>query len=298
MGKNWEGKGRDRDRYEDRGRDRPFFKKGPTKRELILEEMKQKMKAAYLQRDALLIYVEGMIEDLEKVTNLIFERENEWYSLYFPELKILDRTKYCKLVLAIDKEDPKGTEERVRELAGDKANDVLRQLSTSTGIEMLGKDLERIREGAQKIIELSKYKEDLERYEEGVAKEVCPNLAEVGGPKIAAKLIAHVGGLQKLAKLPASTIQVLGAEKALFKHMKKHTKPPKHGLIFQHNAVHSAPKSVRGKIARAIATKLAMAVKVDAYSKRFIGKEMKEKLDAKIKDILAKESAKSHAPAQ
>jgi nucleolar protein 56 len=282
---NWENRG-----FEGREGERRPFKKGPTKRERILEEMKQKMKAAYLSRDAILVYIDGMIEDLEKATNLLFERLNEWYSIYFPELKVPDRTKYCKLVIAIDKEDMNGTRERVKELMGDKADEILKQLETSTGIDLLGKDIEKIKETAQKIMDLSRLKEDIEKYEEGVAKEVCPNMTEVGGAKIAAKLIAHVGGLHKLAKLPASTIQVLGAEKALFKHMKKHTKPPKHGLIFQHTAVHSAPRSVRGKIARAVATKISLAVKVDSYGKRFIGKEMKEALDKKIKGILEKEA--------
>jgi nucleolar protein 56 len=290
MGKNWEK--RRSDNYSDRDRERGPFKKGPTKRERILEEMKQKMKAAYLSRDAILVYIDGMIEDLEKASNLLFERLNEWYSIYFPELRISDRTKYCKLVIAIDKEDMAGTKARVETLMGDKSEELLKQLETSTGIDLLGKDVERIKETAQKIMDLSRLKEDIEKYEEGVTKEVCPNMAEVGGSKIAAKLIAHVGGLQKLAKLPASTIQVLGAEKALFKHMKKHTKPPKHGLIFQHTAVHSAPRAVRGKIARAVATKLSIAAKIDMYGKRFIGKELKEKLDERIKAILASSGAK------
>jgi len=286
-----------RDRFGGGQGGRSPFKKGPTKRERIFAEMKQKMKTAYLSRDAVLVYIDGMIGDLEKALNLLFERLNEWYSIYFPELKVLDRSKYCKLVIAINKEDMEGTKARVKEVAGDKADEILKQLETSIGIELLGKDIQKIQETAEKILELERLKEEIEKYEEGVAKEVCPNLAEVGGPKIAAKLIAHVGGLQKLAKLPASTIQVLGAEKALFRHLKKNTKPPKHGLIFQHTAVHSAPKDVRGRIARAIATKLSIAAKVDAYGKRFLGKEMKEKLDAKIKDILSKSAKPAQAPA-
>lgn len=266
------------------------FKKGPTKRERIFAEMKQRMKAAYLSRDAILVYIDGMIEDLEKSLNLLFERLNEWYSIYFPELRISDRAKYCKLVLVIDKEDMKGSEERIKEVMGEKAEDVIKSLGTSMGIDLLSKDVKKIQETAGKIIELERLKEDIEKYEEGVAKEVCPNMAEVGGAKIAAKLVAHVGGLQKLARLPASTIQVLGAEKALFRHLKKHTRPPKHGIIFQHNAVHSAPRAVRGKIARTLATKLSIAAKMDAYGKNFIGKELKEKMDAKIKEILEREA--------
>jgi nucleolar protein 56 len=281
---------RDNRRDFGRGGGGHFVKKGPTKRERILEEMKQKMRTAYLSRDAILVYIDGMIEDLEKTLNLLFERLNEWYSLYFPELKLLDRNKYCRLVLAINKEDMKGTEAKVKEIMGDKSDEIMRLLGSTIGIELLGKDIEKMQESAKQIMELEYLKAELEKYEEGVAKEVCPNMAEVGGAKIAAKLIAHVGGLQKLAKLPASTIQVLGAEKALFKHLKQHTKAPKHGLIFQQTAVHSAPRDLRGKVARTVASKLSIAVKMDMYGKRFIGKELKEKMDARIKSILEHKS--------
>ncbi|MEM2974048.1 MAG: hypothetical protein QW112_00245 [Candidatus Micrarchaeia archaeon] len=273
--------------FKEQGKEqRQSYPKKLTKREKILEEMKQKMKTAFLSRDAILVHIDGMIEDLEKALNLLFERLSEWYSIYFPELKVAERTKYCRLVLAIDKEDMKGTTSRVKDVAGDNADEIIKQLETTSGIDLLGKDVEKIREVANKIIELEKLKAEIEKYEEGVVREVCPNLAEVGGPKIAAKLVAHVGGLQKLAKLPASTIQVLGAEKALFRHLRRNTKPPKHGIIFQHTAVHSAPRALRGKIARALATKLSIAAKIDSYGKRFVGKELREKLDVKIKEIL------------
>ena len=153
-------RGQDRDRGGDRfggprdrfGGQRSPFKKGPTKRERIFAEMKQKMKTAYLSRDAVLVYIDGMIGDLEKALNLLFERLNEWYSIYFPELKVLDRSKYCKLVIAINKEDMEGTKARVKEVAGDKADEILKQLETSIGIELLGKDIQKIQETAEKSI--------------------------------------------------------------------------------------------------------------------------------------------------
>jgi len=89
--------------------------------------------------------------------------------------------------------------------------------------------------------------------------------------------------------MPASTVQVIGAEKALFKHLKnKSIDPPKHGIIFQHASISTSPKSVRGKIARALATKITLAAKADEYTKRFIGPEVKDKFDKRLKDILAK----------
>ncbi|MCS7109448.1 MAG: hypothetical protein NZ903_01470, partial [Candidatus Micrarchaeota archaeon] len=149
------------------------------------------------------------------------------------------------------------------------------------------KDLDAIKIVAQQIIALEEIKKQLQQYEDELVREIAPNLVEVGGPRITAKLIAHVGSLEKLARLPASTIQVLGAEKALFKHLRRKTKPPKHGIIFQHTIVHSVPKNKRGKIARALATKLAIAAKIDVFGKgKFIGKELRVEFEKRVKEIL------------
>jgi len=94
---------------------------------------------------------------------------------------------------------------------------------------------------------------------------VAPNTKEILGATIGARMIAKVGSLERLAMLPASTIQVIGAEKALFRALKTGSRPPKHGIIFQHPLVHSAPKWQRGKIARAIAAKVVIAARIDAY---------------------------------
>lgn len=259
------------------------------KREEILRRMREKVRGLF-GRDMLMVRAEGAEKDIERAANLLFERLEEWYILYFPELKAIDRTRYCRLILAIDKERLDESRKRIIEIMGDKGKEIADKLASSSGADLMEKDLAAMKAVAKQILELDALKAETERYNEMIAREVCPNLAEVGGPKIAAKLVAHVGGLQKLARLPASTIQVVGAEKALFKHLKKKTKPPKHGIIFQHTAVHSAPKELRGRLARAIASKLAIAAKLDAYGKGkvFRGKEMKADLDAKIAAIMAR----------
>ncbi len=256
-----------------------------TKRERIIREMKEKIKVAYKPRDILLVFGENTIRDIEKSNNLLFEKLNEWYSIYFPELKLEDRVKYCKLVLAIDKEKMEENRAKIKEIMGEKGEEVYKRLQNSSGIDLTSKDLESIRELASTILTLIKEQQEKEAYVEGIAREVCPNTAEVAGPRVAAKLIAHVGGLEKLAKLPSSTVQVLGAEKALFKHLKRKTKPPKHGIIFQHSSIHSAPKDQRGKIARALSAQISIAAKVDTYGKRFIGKELREKFENRVKEI-------------
>jgi nucleolar protein 56 len=97
------------------------------------------------------------------------------------------------------------------------------------------------------------------------ANEVMPNTSALIGGLVAARLMAQAGGLAPLARLPASAIQVIGAKTALFAHIRTHTPPPKHGIIFQHRRVHNAPKQIRGKVARVLAGKLAIAARIDLY---------------------------------
>ena len=117
----------------------------------------------------------------------------------------------------------------------------------------------------EELLHLSSLRDKLLKHVERTMENIAPNLSTIAGQTIAARLIARAGGLQRLAMLPASTIQILGAEKALFRALKTGTRPPKHGIIFQHQAVHSAPKWQRGKVARSLANKIAIAARIDAF---------------------------------
>ena len=116
-------------------------------------------------------------------------------------------------------------------------------------------------------------------------RKVSPNVTNLVGSLIGARLIAFSGGLKKLAMLSSSTIQVLGAEKALFRYKKEGGKPPKHGVIFQHSYINKSRKEVRGKIARIFASKISVAAKADAFTKRSISDDLKKNLEIRIKDI-------------
>jgi nucleolar protein 56 len=118
--------------------------------------------------------------------------------------------------------------------------------------------------------------------------EVAPNVKAIVGSLLGARLIALTGGLANLARMPASTIQVLGAEKALFRSLKTGTRPPKHGIIFQHTLIHEAKRWQRGKMARAIAGKLAIAARTDAYSSKYLGDGLKASLDRRVTEIQEK----------
>ena len=116
-------------------------------------------------------------------------------------------------------------------------------------------------------------------------EKIAPNTSRIAGSLIGARLLSYAGGLEKLAMLPASTIQILGAEKALFRFKKEGGKPPKHGIIFQNSYINKAPRTVRGKIARIMASKIAVAAKADAFTKRDISEELTEDMERKIKNI-------------
>ena len=128
----------------------------------------------------------------------------------------------------------------------------------------------------------------MENYVDRTMEEMAPNVRAVAGALLGARLIAIAGSLQNLAMRPASTIQVLGAEKALFRSLKTGARPPKHGLIFQHTLLHDAKRWQRGKIARVIAGKLAIAARADAFGGRFIGERLKAEINKRLEEIREK----------
>ncbi|NHV98723.1 MAG: hypothetical protein HA496_03645 [Thaumarchaeota archaeon] len=141
----------------------------------------------------------------------------------------------------------------------------------------------------KKIAELYLETEDcrgvVEKHIGMLMDETAPNLSTVIGPLLGARLISKTGSISKLASLPASTIQVLGAEKALFRALRKRGRPPKHGIIFQHPFVHMSPKKIRGKVARLLASRIAIAARVDCFSGRFIGDELKKDIENRLKAL-------------
>ena len=135
---------------------------------------------------------------------------------------------------------------------------------------------------------LSKVNEEIKRLEQQIdadMKHIAPNISKIVGPLIGARLISLAGGMQKLAVMPTSTVQILGAEKALFRFKKEGGKPPKHGVLFQHLLINKSPKTERGKIARILAAKTATAAKADAFTKRDIADELLEGLTVRIQEM-------------
>ena len=125
----------------------------------------------------------------------------------------------------------------------------------------------------------------LEKQIDSDMEKIAPNICKITGSLIGARLISRAGGIERLAIMPASTVQILGAEKALFRFKKEGGKPPKHGIIFQNSNINRASRTIRGKIARLYASKIAIAAKADAFTKRDISNELRKDLDNRIKEI-------------
>ncbi|MFQ6074136.1 MAG: C/D box methylation guide ribonucleoprotein complex aNOP56 subunit, partial [Candidatus Bathyarchaeia archaeon] len=149
-------------------------------------------------------------------------------------------------------------------------------------------DLNQIQAICKNTLELYKARQTLESYLDTAMEEIAPNIQALVGSLLGARLIALSGGLRNLAKMPASTIQVLGAEKALFRALKTGTRPPKHGIIFQHTLIHEAKRWQRGKLARALAGKLAIAARTDAFSGKYMGDYLKANLESRTEEIKEK----------
>ena len=138
---------------------------------------------------------------------------------------------------------------------------------------------------------LSAVNEEILRLQEQIEQDmhtISPNNSAIIGPLIGARLIALAGGMHRMALMPASTIQILGAEKALFRFKKEGGKPPKHGVIFQHPTINCAPKTERGKIARLLATKLSTAIKADVFTKRNIADDLQKDITRRLQEIRTK----------
>ncbi len=236
---------------------------------------------AQSERSVIVIQAAQLLNELDKTLNVLSNKLREWYSVHFPELSrhVDGHRTYAQLIN--DFGDRADIEEgRLKELGlGRQSKAIIASARESMGAPMAPDDIGEIKRLAGRLLSLYDYRPEVEAYLASTATEIAPNLSEVAGPVLAAKLIEKAGSLKKLAMMPSGTIQLLGAEKALFRAKKTGSKPPKHGLIFQHPYVHSKPRKLRGRSARALAAKLAWAARADVFSGNPIGAELRRQLD-------------------
>ncbi len=239
-------------------------------------------------RDAYIAQAINSIDDVNSILNLIYARLSEWYGIHFPELQELvrDNTQYIKLISKtgqVIRSDLKAS--HLVHLSDKRSELIIDAAQKSLGADISTFDMNPISQLATFGVEILKIKDSLESYIDESMKEIAPNIQCLVGSLLGARLIALAGGLEDLAKRSAGTIQVLGAEKALFRHLRSGEDPPKHGIIFQSPFIHSAKKHQRGKIARTIAGKLSIAARVDYFSGEFIGPNLLEELEKRVEAI-------------
>ncbi|MGA2680699.1 MAG: C/D box methylation guide ribonucleoprotein complex aNOP56 subunit [Candidatus Bathyarchaeia archaeon] len=257
-------------------------------RNVSLELTKLRVKGAAEKRD--LIVAQGIqtLDDLDRTVNLFMGRLREWYGVYFPELdRLVEKHEtYARLAINLGYKENYTAETLEKEnIPKERAQLLVKAVEASMGADIAELDLQQIQALAKNILEFYELRKNMENYIDRIMEEMAPNIRVVAGALLGARLIAIAGSLQNLAMRPASTIQVLGAEKALFRSLKTGARPPKHGLIFQHTLLHDAKRWQRGKIARVIAGKLAIAARADAFGGNFIGERLKADINKRIAEI-------------
>jgi len=255
---------------------------------LVSEELiKNKVQSAGSKGEIIVIQVIETLDIIKKSISLLSSRLREWYGLHFPELtdKLVEDNIVLARMIAVLGNRRNYTSQNIEsnfELPEKRKETLIRLSKNSMGADI---DLVVVKQYAEQIISLDDFRNELELYLESQMESVAPNLTALIGSLIGAKLISKAGGLKSLAYMPASRIQLLGAEKALYRFLKTGEKRPKHGLIFQWNQIRGSKQHLRGKIARIVAGKIGIASKVDFFDGEFIGEALNKEIENKIKEI-------------
>lgn len=244
------------------------------------------------RQDKHIIQAISLLEQIEKNLNLFSMRVKEWYSWHFPELvKIVSENKTFVTLVALiqdrNKADKGALLGPIEEIVLDAgiAERIISAMNSSMGQELIESDLAAMLKFCSRVISGFEYRDELKEYLRDKMDNVAPNLTAFIGESVGAKLLAQSGSLQNLSKCPASTIQILGAEKALFRALKTRGNTPKYGTLYHASYINKANPKDKGKISRYIANKCALAARLDAYSlkptSRF-GEKMREQVEERL----------------
>lgn len=251
-----------------------------------------KIKEAGEKRDKMIVQAVFSLDDVDNSLNLFSTRVREWYSLHFPELDkiVSSHPAFVQIVSELGLRSNFTTEkiEIFSRIPNEMVEKMVSEAAKSMGAEISEYDIEILKQFAGETFRLFELRRETERYISEMMKEVAPNVNGIIGPLLGARLISLAGGINELARLPSSITQILGAEKALFRSKKTGAPPPKHGVIFRHTEINTAPWWQRGKIARVYAGKLAIAARIDAFSGEYVAEELKEDINRRIAQIKAK----------
>ena len=231
-----------------------------------------KAKTRGVKKDRIIVQAIGMLDETDRVINVFVERLREWYGLYFPELEsqVQSHERFTEIVLQGDR----GSLKEFQALA-----------SKSAGMDFSAEDIAQMQDVASSLHRMFESRKSLSKYIEKSMQDFMPNFSAVAGPLLGARLLSVAGSLDKLSMMPSSTIQLLGAEKALFRHLKGEGKAPKYGILFGHPLIQQAPNDAKGKVARMVSAKLSMAARIDRFSGKDQGSEMRKELEDAAKKI-------------
>ena len=230
---------------------------------------------ASASEDKHLIQAINSIDEIDESVSKLIERIREWYALYFPEMDVIKNNEtYIKLI----------SQNKTKKDIVEAKPDAFPREIIDLDEDIDPKDLEIMNSYAKSIYELQKSRKNIEEYIDTKMESIAPNLKLLVGPTLGAKLISHAGGLKRLAMYPSSTVQIMGAEKALFRHLKSGDRPPKYGLIYQHPQVRGAKWWNRGKVARMLAGMISLAVRRDVFTKTF-DENASDEFKSKVEEI-------------
>ncbi|CAN1167955.1 Probable nucleolar protein 5-2 [Linum perenne] len=248
--------------------------------------------------DTMIIQAIGLLDDLDKELNTYAMRVREWYGWHFPELAriVQDNIAYAKAVKLMGFREIAAKLDFSEILTEEVESEVKEAAMISMGTEISEHDLANIRQLCDQVLSLSEYRAQLYDYLKSRMNTIAPNLTALVGELVGARLIAHGGSLLNLAKQPGSTVQILGAEKALFRALKTKHATPKYGLIYHASLVGQAPPKMKGKISRSLAAKASLAIRYDALGDgqdNSMGLENRIKLEARLRSLEGKELGRS-----
>ncbi|KAK1776552.1 protein SIK1 [Copromyces sp. CBS 386.78] len=251
-----------------------------------------KVKFSVHKNDNHIIQGIATLDALDKGINSGAMRVREWYGWHFPELIriVSDNGTYAKVVIAVGNKKSL-SDESIDDLANvlnqdeDKAKAIIQAAKVSMGQDISDMDLNMVKDLADNVSKMADFRRILAESLDKKMGEVAPNLQVILGTPVAARLISHAGSLTNLAKYPASTLQILGAEKALFRALKTKGATPKYGLLYQSTFIGRAGPKVKGRISRYLANKCSIASRIDNFSEnptRRFGEVMREQLEQRL----------------
>lgn len=240
-------------------------------REKAIQTVRAKLRES-VKEDTLIVQTVSGIEELEKAANLLSKRLREWYELYNPETSraLPEHEMFAKAITS------KSKKELLSEL----------KIKDTMGADLKKNDIDAILNLAEEVKSLFTLKHSQEKYLEDSMKKTCPNVTAIAGTQIGAKLICLAGSLEKLSKFPSSTVQLLGAEKALFRHLRnKRNLSPKYGILHEHILLSRVMSRDKGKMARTLADKISIAAKVDFFKGKYVGDLLLNQVNKKAEEL-------------